>query len=62
MGERYRVIKVDGRGFTLNSPIEWDVWEYDDDGQRDRLITSYAFEHQAKEVAAALNKWATAEI
>lgn len=43
---------------------EHDVWRIDNEpnGKGSERIASYAFKHQAREVAAVLNKWATAEV
>lgn len=62
MAERYEVVKVNN--LMGGAPAEYDVWGNDEnhEGPFRRLIASYAFEHQAKEVAAVLNKWAAAEI
>jgi hypothetical protein len=46
---------------TMTGLPEHDVWKHDTHGGS-KLVASYAWKHQAREVAAVLNKWATAEV
>lgn len=61
----------DGYGYKILSEVsqatgltEHDVWRIDnsDHSRGSALIASYAFKHQAKEVAEVLNKWKAAEV
>lgn len=55
----YQVVRVES---LTTGAHEYDVWRQAGDGEPQRLIASYAFPHQAREVADVLNKWDTAEI
>jgi hypothetical protein len=58
----YKVERVENLMGGAGAPPEYDVWRVNGDDEPQRLIASYAFAHQAREVAEVLNKWKTAEI
>lgn len=63
MGDEYGY-KILSEVSQVTGLPEHDVWRIDNQphGKGSELIASYAWKHQAKEVAEVLNKWATAEV
>lgn len=58
----YKILSEVSQATGLTEHDVWRIDNSDDSHKGSELIVSYAFKHQAKEVAEVLNKWAAAEV